>query len=161
MNGSLTHAQRNPRAVCMSSPSSHPGTQPVVFDAEPIIIWIDDDAGADTVEQHLSDTYYGNIETYISAVNLAEVHYNCAARQNRVYGTKKTNQLQQFGVQVVSPAATWEQAAVYKDEYTPNFPLGDAFALATAAKQNVPLLVGDDTDWDDPIDTGEDVIRVS
>lgn len=35
-----------------------------------------------------------------------------------------------------------EQAAVYKDAYMPNVPLGDAFALATAAVQTVPLLGG-------------------
>ncbi len=143
----------------MSSPSPHQGTQPVVFDAEPIIIWIDDDAGADVVEQHLSDTYYNHIETYMSEVNLAEVHYNCAGRKSRAYADTKVRQLHQFGVQVVSTSATWKQAAVYKDEYTPNFPLGDAFALATAAEQNVLLLVGDDTDWDDPIDDGDDIIR--
>lgn len=142
------------------SSTPHDETQPVVFDAEPIIIWIDDDDGADVVERHLSDTYYGTIETYISAVTLAEIHYNCAARNGRAYGKKKTHQLQQFGVQVVSTPETWEQAAIYKDEYTPNFPLGDAFALATATKQSVPLLVGADMDWGGPINDGEDIIRI-
>ena len=144
----------------MSDAAPHQGTQPVVFDAEPIIIWVDGDPGANTVKQHLSDTYYGNIETYISSVNLAEVHYNCAARSGRAYGAKKTQQLQQFGVQVVNTNATWEQSALFKDEYRPNFPLGDAFALGTAAEQGVPLLVGDDSHWDDPEDDGHDIVRV-
>jgi PIN domain nuclease of toxin-antitoxin system len=161
MNDRLTHAPKSSRAVSMNNPTPHQGTQSVVFDAEPIIIWIDDDTGADVVEQHLTDTYFDNIETYISEVNLAEVHYNCAGRNSRAYGDKKTRELQQFGVQVVPTTATWKRAALFKDEYTPNFPLGDAFALATAAEQNVPLLVGDDTDWDDPLDDGEDIIRVS
>ena len=145
----------------MSDADPHQGTQPVVFDAEPIIIWVDNDPGAKIVEQHLSDTYYGNIETYISSVNLSEVHYNCADRSNRAYGQKKTQQLQQFGVQVINTDATWEQAAILKDEYRPNFPLGDAFALATAVEQGVPLLVGDDRHWNDPEDDGHDIIRVS
>jgi uncharacterized protein with PIN domain len=161
MNAVQMRVQRTSRAVCMSDSTPHQGTQSVVFDAEPLIIWVDDDPGAAVVERHLSDTFYGNIETYISEVNLAEVHYNCAGRKSRAYGTKKTRQLQQFGVQVVSTTATWEQAAVFKDQYTPNFPLGDAFALATAAEQNVPLLVGDDSDWDNPTDDGEDIIRVA
>jgi uncharacterized protein with PIN domain len=143
-----------------SDPSPHQGTQPVVFDAEPIIIWVDDDPGAKTVEHHLSDTYFGHIETYISSVNLSEVHYNCAARSSRTYGAKKTQQLQQFGVQVINTNATWEQAALFKDEYRPNFPLGDAFALATAGERDVPLLVGDDKHWNDPADDGHDIIRV-
>jgi PIN domain nuclease of toxin-antitoxin system len=144
----------------MSSADPHQGTQPVVFDAEPIIIWVDGDPGATVVEQHLSDTYFGHIETYISSVNLSEVHYNCADRSGRAYGQKKTQQLQQFGVQVVNTDATWEQAALLKDEYRPNFPLGDAFALATADEQGVPLLVGPDQHWDDPDDDGHDIVRV-
>lgn len=144
----------------MSSPSPHSGIQPVVFDAEPIIIWVDNDPGAKVVEKYLSDTYYGNIQTYISSVNLAEVHYNCAARSGHGYGVKKTQELQNFGVQVVDTTATWEPAAEYKHEYTPNFPLGDAFALATAEEQGVPLLVGDDKHWDDPEDDGCDIVRV-
>lgn len=145
----------------MGSADSHQRTQPVVFDAEPIIIWVDNDPGATVVEQHLSDTYYGNIETYISAVNLSEVHYNCADRGGRAYGAKKTQQLQQFGVQVVNTNATWEQAALFKDEYRPNFPLGDAFALATANERGAPLLVGDDRHWDEPEGDGHDIVRVS
>jgi hypothetical protein len=82
-------------------------------------------------------------------------------RTTGIIWNEKDEPVTAIRVQVVSPAATWEQAPVYKDEYTPNFPLDDAFALATAAEQNVPLLVGDDTDWDDPIDTGEDIIRIS
>ncbi|HET7325634.1 MAG TPA: PIN domain-containing protein [Halococcus sp.] len=127
-----------------SDPAPHQGTQSVVFDAEPIIIWVDNDPGAKTVEHHLS-----------------EVHYNCADRSGRAYGRKKTQQLQQFGVQVINTNATWEQAAIFKDEYRPNFPLGDAFALATAAEQGVPLLVGDDKHWNDPENDGHDIIRVS
>lgn len=145
----------------MSDADPHQETQPVIFDAEPIIIWVDNDPGAKIVEQHLSDAYYGNIETYVSSVNLSEVHYNCADRSDRAYGQKKTQQLQQFGVQVINTDATWERAAILKDEYRPNFPLGDAFALATAAEQSLPLLVGDDKHWDDPEDDGHDIIRVS
>lgn len=144
-----------------SSPPAHAGTQPVVFDAEPIIIWVDDDPGATDVEQYLSDTYYGNISTYMSAVNLTEVHYNCADRGGPGYGTKKTQQLQQYGVGIVNTGPTWEQAARYKHEYTPDFPLGDAYALATAAERGLPLIVGDDTHWDDPENDGHDIIRIS
>lgn len=144
----------------MSSTDQHPGTQAVVFDAEPIIIWIDGDPGAKTVEQYLSDTYYGHITTDISQVNLSEIYYNCAARNSRGYGHKKTAQLQQFGVDPVDTNQTWERAGDFKDEYTPNFPLADAFALATADIQGVPLLAGDDRHWDEPERDGHDIIRV-
>lgn len=140
--------------------SKHPTTRDIVFDAEPIVIWIDGDPGAKSVEQHLSDTYYGHITTYVSQVNLTEIHYNCAARNSRSYGRKKTGQLRQFGVQPVDTNRTWERAAELKDEYTPDFPLADAFALATADTQGVPLLAGDDHHWDEPERDGHDIIRV-
>lgn len=141
--------------------SKHPTTQEIVFDAEPILIWIDDDPGAKKVERYLSDTYYGNITTYISQVNLTEVYYSCADRSSRTFGRKKTQDLQQFGVQPVDTNQTWERAAELKDKYTPNFPLADAYALATADIQGVPLLAGDDHHWDEPEHDGHSIIRVS
>ena len=140
--------------------SKHPNTQEVVLDTEPIIIWADGDPGSITVKNHLTDTYFGHIETYMSRVNLTEVHYNCAARGGRGYGKKKTDQLRDFGVRFVDSGATWKQAAEFKDEYTPNFPLADAYALATAVVKDVPLLAGDDRHWDDPEDDGYDIVRV-
>lgn len=144
----------------MSSARKHSGTQDVVFDAEPILIWADGDSGADTVERYLSDTYYGYIETYISDVNLTEVYYNCADRSSRGYAAKKTTQLQQMGVQTIDTRQTWERAGEFKDEYTPDFPLADAFALATADVQGLPLLAGDDGHWDDPERDGCNITRV-
>lgn len=144
----------------MSDASQHSGAQEVAFDAEPIIIWVDGNPGASAVTNYLSDTYYGNIETYISEVNLTEVYYNCAERSNQGYGVKKTRELQQMGVQPISTSQVWERAGEFKDEYTPNFPIADTFALATADIQDVPLLAGDDNHWDEPEDDDHDIIRI-
>lgn len=140
--------------------SKHTGTQSVVLDAEPIFTWIEGSAGANDIEQYLSDCYFGHVDAFMSEVNLAEVFYNCAGFNDLSYGKRKTNELRSYGVTPVDSSGVWEQAAEYKHEYTPNVPLGDAFALATATEQELPLLVGGDPHWDDPIDDGLDVIRV-
>lgn len=53
-------------------------TQSVVFDAEPVIVWIDQRAEAASVEAYITDTYHGHISTFISRINLMEVYYTCA-----------------------------------------------------------------------------------
>jgi PIN domain nuclease of toxin-antitoxin system len=136
-------------------------TQPVVFDAEPLMKWIEGSSGATVVEGYLTDTYHGYIETYISQVNLTEVYYGTADYQSLQYANRQTTTLQNIGVVPLSTTSIWERAAEYKHEYTPNFPLGDAYALATAAEQGLPLVVGDDTHWDDPENDGHDIVRVS
>jgi PIN domain nuclease of toxin-antitoxin system len=135
-------------------------TQSVVFDAEPLMTWIEGSTGAQTVEGYLTDTYHGYIETYISRVNLTEVCYNSADYQTLQYGKRQAQTLQNMGVVPVDTDSTWERAAEYKHEYTPSFPLGDAYALATAAEKGLPLLVGQDQHWDDPEDDGHDIVRV-
>jgi PIN domain nuclease of toxin-antitoxin system len=143
----------------MSSESKHPSTESVVIDAEPILTWVEGSNGATQVEKYLTDTYFGHINAAMSEINLAEVYYNCAKFQGLGYGEKKTSELRTYGVVPVDSSSVWRQASEYKHEYTPNFPLGDAFALATATVRDLPLLVGGDPHWDEPMDDGLDVIR--
>lgn len=141
----------------MSKPQ---GTQSVVYDAEPIVVWIDQRPGASAVEQYITDTYHDHISTFISRINLTEVYYTCANLEDRQFARNQVSYLRNVGVRVVEAVTVWEQAAMYKHEYTPNFPLGNAFALSTATEQRLPLLVGDDFHWDDPERDGHDVLRV-
>lgn len=46
----------------------------VVFDTEPLVAYFCDEPGSDTVETYI-DAVMGSSEGYISAVNIAEVHY--------------------------------------------------------------------------------------
>lgn len=140
--------------------SKQQGTESVVFDAEPLIVWLDQRAGAATVEEYITDTYHGHINSYTSRINLMEVYYTCANLEDREFASEQVGYLQRIGMGVVEVDSIWEQAAIYKHEYTPNFPLGDAAALATAAKMGLPLLAGDDHHWDDPEANGHDILRL-
>jgi len=46
----------------------------IVFDAEPLIAYFCNEPGSDTVETYV-DAVEGTADGYISAINLAEVHY--------------------------------------------------------------------------------------
>lgn len=140
--------------------SKHQETQSVVFDSEPLVMWIDQRSGASTVEKYITDTYHSHISTVISRINLTEVYYTCANLEDRQFAQTQVNYLQRIGVGVVEAGTVWEQVAIYKHEYTPNFLLGDAFALATATEQNRPLLTGDDHHWDEPETDGHDILRI-
>ena len=58
--------------------------------------------------------------------------------------------LDESGVRRVDAAETWRRAADFKRRRSPT--LGDAFALATAARTDATLLVGADDDYDDVAD---------
>ena len=58
--------------------------------------------------------------------------------------------LDESGIRRVDAAETWRRAARFKHRRSPA--LGDAFALATAARTDVTLLVGADDDYDDVAD---------
>jgi predicted nucleic acid-binding protein len=55
--------------------------------------------------------------------------------------------LDESGIRRVDTAETWRRAAEFKYRRSPA--LGDAFALATAARTDATLLVGADDDYDD------------
>jgi hypothetical protein len=141
--------------------SQHNETFPVVFDTESLITWSKGNDGTEIVVDFLSDTYHRNIETFISRMNLIEVWYVCAAIRDPAWGERKTDDIQDMGVEVVEVVDMWEVAAHVKYEYMPDFPIGDAFALATAIERDVPLLTGQDSHWDEPIADGHDIIQIT
>jgi uncharacterized protein with PIN domain len=140
--------------------SQHNGTFPVVFDTEPLITWSMGNDGVETVTEFLSDTYHRNINTCISRINLIEVWYVCASMRDPTFGEQKTDDIRDMGVEIVEVVDIWELAARVKYQYMPDFPIGDAFALATAIEREVPLLTGPDSHWDEPIADGHDIIQI-
>jgi len=58
--------------------------------------------------------------------------------------------LEESGIQRVDTGQTWSRAATYKTRYS--LPLGDAFALGTAAHLDGTLLVGADDDYEQVTD---------
>ena len=121
----------------------------VVFDTEPLVAYFCDEPGSDTVEAYV-DAVMGSSEGYISAVNIAEVHYIVRAIDGEERADAVVDVIEETGLRQISTAETWRLAADYKYHYSPA--LGDAFALATAESVDGTLLVGADDDYDNITD---------
>lgn len=130
----------------------------IVFDAEPLIAYLNDEPGADVVEKYLNALENGDIDGYMSPVTLAEVRYICRRELKTSIVTEFLDYLTQF-ISIFEARQCWRQAADIK--YTEQVPLGDAFALATqmralnpnlgssTAPPEAKLLVGADDHFDD------------
>lgn len=121
----------------------------VVFDAEPLVAYFCNEAGSDTVEAYI-DAIEGSADGFISAVNLAEVHYIVRAIDSAERADAVIDVLEESGIRRVDTEETWPSAADFKFRYSPA--LGDAFALGTAAHVDGMLLVGADDDYDEVTD---------
>ena len=121
----------------------------IVFDAEPLIAYFCDEPGSDTVETYVN-AVEGAADGYISAINLAEVHYIVRAIDGGERAGAVINVLEESGIRRVDTEQTWMSAAEFKFRCAPA--LGDAFALGTAAHVDGMLLVGADEDYDDITD---------
>jgi predicted nucleic acid-binding protein len=126
----------------MNGGTDVPGT--IVFDTEPLVAYFCDEPGSDTVEQYV-DAVEGAADGYISAINLAEVHYIVRAIDDEERADAVVDILGESGIRRVDTGGTWSAAAEFKFRYSPA--LGDAFALATAAHVDGVLLVGADDDY--------------
>lgn len=121
----------------------------IVFDAEPLVAYFCNEPGSDTVEVYI-EAIEGSADGFISAVNLAEVHYIVRAIDSEERADAVVDVLEESGIRRVDTEETWPSAADFKFRYSPA--LGDAFALGTAAHVDGMLLIGADNDYDEVTD---------
>lgn len=117
----------------------------IVFDAEALIAYLCNEPGSDTVERYV-DAVEGTAAGYISAVNLAEIHYIVRAIDGGERADAVVDVLEESGIRRIDTEQTWSHAADFKFRYS--LALGDAFALATARHVDGTLLVGADDDYE-------------
>jgi len=139
---------------------SSPPLQSVAFDTQPLLWFFRAIESDEQVKRYLAAVERGEIEASVSRPNLAELFYVGARLEDQQWADRRTTDLRNIGVAVVGDRDLRKPVARLKHRYGPYFPIGDAYALAAAIEGDVSLLVGDDNDWDDPIDDGYDVIRV-
>ena len=124
----------------------------VVFDAEPLLAFAFDEPGASEVERWLDRVYDGELDGYISTINLAEFRYIAAREASVEQADAHIDDLRDMGVTEYNIDDLWEAASELKAAYSPS--IGDAYAVAVAKDldnddgRNVTLLVGADDDYD-------------
>ncbi|SNZ16975.1 Predicted nucleic acid-binding protein, contains PIN domain [Natronoarchaeum philippinense] len=122
-------------------------SEAIVFDAEPILAYLDDEPGSDAVEEWIDRVAGGEIDGYISPVTKTEILYVGSRIGFAPDDVRASlNRLEELGVEVRDPTDCWETAAVLKEAYS--MALGDAYALATAEAVDGTLLAGADDDFD-------------
>lgn len=124
----------------------------VVFDAEPLLAFAFDEPGAAVVEDWLDRVYDGEVDGYVTTINLAEFRYVAIREASAERADTHIQDLRDMGVREYKIDTLWEAASDLKATYSPA--LGDAYALAAANEidtngaQNTTLLVGADDDYD-------------
>ena len=130
----------------------------VLFDAEPLLAFAFDDPGAGAVEDMLDDVYDGDVDGYVTTINLAEFRCVAARLRSMERADAYIADLERLGVAEYGIDDVWKRASDVKTEYS--LPLGDAYAIAAAkaedvAGSDVTLVVGADDDYDELEETGE------
>lgn len=123
----------------------------VVFDAEPLLAFSFDERGADAVEHWLDRVYDGDIDGYVSTINLAEFRYVAIRKTSTAQADAHIDDLRDMGVTRYDIDDCWKVASDLKATYSPS--IGDAYAIAAATdldddERDVTLLVGADDDYD-------------
>jgi PIN domain nuclease of toxin-antitoxin system len=140
-------------------PEQYNHTESVVVDTRPLVVWVGGEDGDSTVEEFLSDLSYNHIDMHISRINLIETFYTFESIG--LDAEEITTHVRDMGLSIVEAEEVWKRVARFKNKYTPNFPLGDAFALATSVEKDLPLLGGDETHWEEPRQDGYDIRLLS
>lgn len=124
----------------------------VVFDAEPLLAFSFDEQGAGEVERWLDRVYDGELDGYISTINLAEFRYIATRETSAEQADAHIGYLRDMGITEYNIDGLWNTASDLKATYSPA--IGDAYAIAAAKdldtddERNVTLLVGADDDYD-------------
>ena len=118
---------------------------PLVFDAEPLVAYADDEPGSDVVEKHLTKVEKDKLSGYVSYVNLTEVKYILSRSNDRETARQYIEGLIKLGLEPYAVDDVWNQAAEVILNVNPS--LGDAFAVATAKELGGTLIIGGDSDF--------------
>jgi predicted nucleic acid-binding protein len=120
------------------------GSDPLarVLDTWAVIAWLRDEPAAARIDRLWSQATAGRIRLLMNAVNLGEVFYITARWRSLPDAELVLRQLQEMPLEVCAApnALIWEAArlkALYRLAYA------DAFAVATAVREQAPLVTGD------------------
>ncbi|UCF91061.1 MAG: type II toxin-antitoxin system VapC family toxin [Desulfobacterales bacterium] len=113
-----------------------------LFDAFPILCWLQQEPGGDTVENLLNQADSGEITLGMNMMNLGEVYYRIC----RIASAKKAEEI--FGKLKLLPIAFISvsddlviEAAKIKGRYPVSY--ADAFAIATAIQNKATVVTAD------------------
>ena len=117
-------------------------TTTIVLDSYALMVFFEDEPGADIVKKLLLDAEKGKVSLLINVVNLGEIWYSIARAKDAKTADRYINEVRGMTIEVLD--TNWEitrQAAVFKSRG--GLAYADCFAAATAALNNAKLVSGD------------------
>jgi len=113
-----------------------------ILDAFAIMTFLQDEPGAQIVEDLILGTQAGKIQLAVCVVNLGEVYYSISRSMSSEDAESSVQQIQSMPIEIVN--ADWvltRQAALYKTKG--NISYADCFAAALAKLRNAEVVTGD------------------
>lgn len=131
----------------------------LVFDAEALVAYFGDEAGAEVTHEALDRIGETPAEGFVSEVNATEVWYVIQRQTDAETANDHLGWLEhEASLRFVTTSDTWRIAATIKADHRVS--LADAFALATAAAKGCPVLAGNDEEFDAGEAIGVEVFRI-
>lgn len=83
----------------------------IVVDAHVLLRFLQDEEGAEIVEQHLKKAHMGEVNLYMSEINLGEVYYMTVRRIGVEPAPVKLNEIRQLSLEFVPTLWSLVQSA--------------------------------------------------
>lgn len=113
-----------------------------LLDSFAILAWMQDEDGAQVVEDLLYGAKRGEEQVLMNIVNLGEVFYRCARVQDLQFARETLDRIRLLPIRIIPcPNDLVLQAAEIKAEYPIAY--ADAFLAATALREDAQVVTGD------------------
>jgi predicted nucleic acid-binding protein len=114
----------------------------IVFDSWAIIAYLEGEASAERVADHIADAHENGVPLFISVVNAGEVWYIIARETSVTDADRSITELRHLGIEFVD--ADWtlaHEAGGFKSKHKMSY--ANCFAAALAKHKKALLLTGD------------------
>lgn len=113
-----------------------------LLDSFAVLAWVQDEPGADRIEALLIQAQRRKVPLLLSVVNLGEVYYRLARQRGHSFAEEIVRQFEILPLQFYPCDHTLAlEAAKIKADYPMAY--ADAFAVATALRENAAVVTGD------------------
>lgn len=113
-----------------------------LLDSFAVLAWIQDEKGAQEVEDLLYRAQEGKEQVILNIINLGEIYYRCARAQDLSFGRDIVTKLKLLPIKIYPcPDDLVLEASEIKAEYPIAY--ADAFVVATALRENARVITGD------------------
>lgn len=116
--------------------------QDIVLDSYALLAYLEDEKGADVVQEILSQSEAGKKRALMTIVNLGEVYYSLIRSKGKNTAKKVLTVIDQLPVKMIDTDRELSLAAAeLKAQHAVAF--ADCFAAALAARHSCPVMTGD------------------